>query len=105
LRMAFGEALGESAGAIGQVPVERIHDLRALRCFQAKRRKPVHAPDKSDQLLLLGETEFGRLFHQCYGVVAGVRDADDVRPGRLRLQEKRCIVSRSQWMTNSAEDL
>ena len=54
LRMTFGKTFCESARAVVQIPVEWIHDLRALRRLEAERRNAVHAEDQPDQFLLPG---------------------------------------------------
>ena len=101
--MAFGEPLGEGARAVVQIPVERIHDLRALRRLQAERGNAVHAEDQPDQLLLLRQPELGRLLDRGDGVIAGIGDADDIGAGGLRLQQEGGVVGGAERMAHGAE--
>ena len=103
LRMAFGEPLGEGARAVVQIPVERIHDLCALRGLEAERGNAVHAEDQPDQLLLLRQSEFRRLLDRGDGVVARIGHADDVGARGLRLQQEGGVVGGAERMAHGAD--
>ena len=85
-----GEALGERARLVVQVPVERLGEDQALRGLQAER---VHVGEEHEQagevLAALDDAELGRLLDRVGRVAAGVGEADDLRLRRLRLQQER----------------
>ena len=87
--MALGEALGEGAGLVVQVPVEGLGEDQALRRLEAER---VHVGDEDEQagelLAALDDAELGGLLDRVDGVAAGVGEADDLGLGGLRLQQE-----------------
>src|SRR5262249_36332676 len=59
--------------------------------------------DETNQLLLPREAEFRGLLDRGDGVVAGIRNADDLGAGSLRLQQEGRIVRGAERMAYRAE--
>ncbi len=94
VRRLGADAVGEGAGAVVQVPVEGLGQHQPLRGLQPQ---PVHVADEHQhrgQLHLLGQAELDRLLDAVDRVRPGIRQAEDLRAGCLRLQQERREVGR-----------
>ena len=95
------EALGEGAGLVVHVPVERVGDDQALGCLGAERMGVGDLLQQRDHLLAaLGDAEFRRLLQRVGGVAAGIGERHDLGLGGLRLQQEGGEVRRVERMAD-----
>src|SRR5712691_2943274 len=101
-----GDALGEGAGLVVQVPVEGLCEDQPLRLFEAEAMDVRQEHQQPREILpALDDAELGRLLDRVDGVAPGVRQADDLRLGRLRLQQERGEILARERMPHPAEHL
>ncbi len=103
---ALGEALGKRAGAVVQIPVEGFREVQALSHLEAEGVDVVDEQQQSRELLTAcDDAELRCLLDGVGGVATGVRHADDLGLGSLRLQQERGEVRRIQGMPDGADNL
>ncbi len=83
------EALGERAGLVIHVPVERLGEVQAMRDVEAERMHVGQKHQHARKLLAAGDdAEFRGLLDRVGGVAAGVGEPNDLCLRILRLQQE-----------------
>ena len=96
------EALGKFARGVVLVPVPAVGQLQAFGRCQPEAVHVVDEYQHAGHFHGFGDAEFLCGFHGIDGVASSIRERQDLRLGRLCLQQERRKVRGIQWMAYSA---